>query len=325
MPLPRSVRYRERAVTGALHSAVGVSTIGGSVAGRREGVARTAARDALPADLLESTCDGYGLAVRTRPVAIATILAAAAFIAAGCAAGEGSESSAAAPTTALPPWNYPPAEYRSEIAIPLDEATADAARFAMQYRIDRPRALDDRDGATSILSRVSPEEALPDWYHPTGTPNPATGGELYKTVGAKVIDDQGTIEFTLCEYFTPGLSLLPRPRYRRPVRRQQPPALHAVESSRPLHHRERSGRQDNHRTPVARRRARKATPHAIRARPEGSSVPAVHARTVRPDHTHAAVSVGPTVTPARRARSSRRSPRRRPPAAADRAALRRRR
>lgn len=141
----------------------------------------------------------------TRPVAIATILAAAAFIAAGCAAGEGSESSAAAPTTALPPWNYPPAEYRSEIAIPLDEATADAARFAMQYRIDRPRALDDRDGATSILSRVSPEEALPDWYHPTGTPNPATGGELYKTVGAKVIDDQGTIEFTLCEYFTPGL------------------------------------------------------------------------------------------------------------------------
>lgn len=134
----------------------------------------------------------------------AVVLLAAAAVAACC--NPASNDPTAAPTTTNLSFPYPPVQYYTEIAVPLEAPLHSAAEFALAMEVDDMRLLDPRDAEgvrPTFRSKAAPEgdqhgepSQSPDFVNDTG-------GLTLRVVGAQEQVDQ-MVEVSICIYDSPG-------------------------------------------------------------------------------------------------------------------------
>lgn len=117
----------------------------------------------------------------------------------------------ATPTTTVA-FPYPPVQYYTDVAVPLEEPLLSAANFALEMLVADERVYDPRDAdriRPDFLSRTTPD----GYTH--GNSNPFqpkdfvdnTGGETLRAVGAQALAD-GVVEVSICIYNSPGVYTL---------------------------------------------------------------------------------------------------------------------
>ncbi|WP_127918050.1 hypothetical protein [Prescottella agglutinans] len=133
---------------------------------------------------------------RHTAAAVLAIIAAAT----GC-----STTSIEEPTSARPaPFPYPPAERTTSIAVELDEHLRSAAQFAVELERDEIFALRDPAVVASMYTRMTRENVYADWPTEPVPPTPETGAAIY-TATAVEPTGPGTVDVTVCEYYSPGI------------------------------------------------------------------------------------------------------------------------
>ncbi|MCP9621446.1 hypothetical protein FOH10_28905 [Nocardia otitidiscaviarum] len=113
-------------------------------------------------------------------------------------------TSVATSTTQAEIFPYPPLQFRSNIAVPVNEAEADAATTALKVEvaINNYIVSEDESYLSDIYDNVS-EEGRPYIGIP-GNLIPETGGETYRAVS---IEQKSGAQWviTVCDYNTPGV------------------------------------------------------------------------------------------------------------------------
>lgn len=144
--------------------------------------------------------------------------------------GSNSEDPTAPPTTTVLAFPYPPKQYYTEVAVPLEEPPFSAANFALEMLVDDERVYDPRYAESirpTFRSKTDPnghtrENANP--YQPPGFVDD-TGGLTLRAVGAKKLAGD-VVEVSICIYDSPGVYTLQKSgEIRGPVSTQPPYGL----------------------------------------------------------------------------------------------------
>lgn len=153
----------------------------------------------------------------------------AAVVVAACGNPTESQSTTASTTPALP-FPYPPKQYYTEVAVPLEEPLLSAAKFALEMLVEDERVVDPRDAESvraKFRSKVDPEgdtHENTNPFLPTGVVDD-TGGETLRVVGTQGLPD-GVVEVSICIYDSPGVYTLQKGGdVRGPVSSQPPNGL----------------------------------------------------------------------------------------------------
>ncbi|CAM4377624.1 Lipoprotein [Nocardia ninae] len=115
------------------------------------------------------------------------------------------------PTTTLA-FPYPPKQYYTEVAVPLEEPLLSAANFALEMLVDDERVYDPREAASirpAFLSKADPDgytRANANPYQPSDFVDD-TGGETLRAIDVQELSD-GLVEVSICIFDSPGVYTL---------------------------------------------------------------------------------------------------------------------
>ncbi|WP_435591960.1 hypothetical protein [Nocardia sp. bgisy118] len=113
-------------------------------------------------------------------------------------------------TTTAAPFPYPPVQFLTDIAIPIDGQLRTAIEFALETTVMDWKLLDERYREKllqTFRSRIASDALLPsEWTNPPDFVDD-TGGETLRAIGAKELGDD-VIEVTICSYNVPGIYIL---------------------------------------------------------------------------------------------------------------------
>lgn len=144
--------------------------------------------------------------------------------------GSGGGEPTTSPTTTALAFPYPPKQYYTGVAVPLEEPLLSAAKFALEMLVDDERVYDPRYAESirpTFRSKADPEghtRVYANPYQPPGFVDD-TGGMTLRAVGAQKLTGD-LVEVSICIYDSPGVYTLQKSgEIRGPVSSQPPYGL----------------------------------------------------------------------------------------------------
>lgn len=166
--------------------------------------------------------------MRVQTVSVVSVLLAT--IGLTACEGAGTDAPSSAPPTTTLAFPYPPKQYFTEVAVPLEQPLLSAAEFALEMLVEDMRVVDPRDAETirpTFRSKTDPEGHTYDNtnpFLPTGVVDD-TGGLTLRAVDTQKLAGD-VVEVSICIYDSPGVYTLQKGgEIRGPVSTQPPKGL----------------------------------------------------------------------------------------------------